>query len=117
MVGQRVLRASYACSGDEIEEAGRDSGDSGQALVGGGGRAEEDRVEMMRGEDAAIVGGLFGSEVGGEDAVGAGFAGCAREFFEAHLQDGIVVAEEYEGNLRRLADAADECDETSERGA
>ena len=33
-------------------------------------------------------------------------SGC--EFFESHLQDGIVVAEEDERNLRRLADAANE---------
>src|SRR6266436_2906049 len=72
---------------------------------------------MMRGEDAAIVGGFFGSEVGGEDAVGPSFAGGAREFFQAQLEDGIVVAEEHERNLRGLTDAADEFDYTGERGA
>src|SRR5713226_731481 len=72
---------------------------------------------MMGGEDAAIVGGFFGSEIGGEDAVCTRFAGGTREFFEAHLQDRIVVAEEHERDLRRLANAADEIDYTSERGA
>src|SRR5216683_4016455 len=72
---------------------------------------------MMRGEDAAIVGGFFGSEVGGEHAVGPSFAGGAREIFQAHLEDGIVVAEEHERNLRGLANAADEIDDTGERGA
>src|SRR6266446_7499702 len=72
---------------------------------------------MMRGEDAAIVGGFFGSEVGGEDAVGPSFAGGAREFFQAQLQDVIEIAKEHERNLRGLTDASDEFDYTGERGA
>src|SRR5260370_25710911 len=117
IVGERVFRAGYSGAGDEIEEAGRDGGDFGEAFVRGSGRAEKNSVEMMGGENAAIVCGLFGSEIGGEDAVSGDFAGGARECFEAHLQDGIVVAKEHERNLRGLTDAANEIDYTGERGA
>src|SRR5258705_12616802 len=72
---------------------------------------------MMRGEDLAVVSGFFVREIGGEHSVGAGFAGGAREFLKTHLQDGIVVAEEDQRNLRCLADVADEIDDAGERGA
>src|SRR5260370_20822504 len=72
---------------------------------------------MMGGENAAVVGGFFGSEIGGEDAVSGDFGGGARELFEGKLQDRIVVAKENERNLRGLTDAADEFDYTGERGA
>ena len=97
IVGQSVLCAGYAGAGDEIEKTGGHGGDFGEALVGGSGSGEKNRVEMMRGENTAIVVGLFGSEIGDEDAVGAGVCGSAGEFFQAHLQDGIVIAEEDEG--------------------
>src|SRR5260370_39516911 len=72
---------------------------------------------MMGGENAAVVGGFFGSEIGGEDAVSGDFAGGARECFEAHLQARVVVAKERERELRGLTDAANEIDYTGERGA
>src|SRR5712664_4483298 len=40
IVGESVFGAGYAGAGDEIEEAGRDGGDFGEALVGGSGRAK-----------------------------------------------------------------------------
>ena len=72
---------------------------------------------MMRGENAAIVVRFFGREIGDEDAVGAGVAGGACKFFEAHLQDGIVVAEEHERNLRGFANAAHQIEDAGQRGA
>src|ERR1700720_3118696 len=72
---------------------------------------------MMRCENAAVIGGFLGREVGGEDAVGAGLTVGMREFFEAHLQYGIVVAEEHEGNLRGLTNAVDDVDYSGKRGA
>src|ERR1700730_13573965 len=117
IVGERVFGAGNAGAGDEIEEAGRNGRDFCQPFIGGSGRAEKNRVEMMRGEDTAIVGGFFGSEVGREDTVGACFAGGAREFLEAHLQDGIVVTEKHERGLGGCADATNEIDYAGERGA
>src|SRR6266851_2670379 len=108
IVGQGVLRAGDAGSGNEIEKTRGARGDFREALVRGSRRAKEDAVEMVRGKNAAIVFGFFGSEIGGENAVGAGRRGGRCEFFEAHLQDGIVVAEEDERDLRGLADAANE---------
>ena len=54
---------------------------------------------MMRGENAAIVFGFFGSDVGDEDAIGSGGGSRSREFFQAHLEDWIVVAEEDDGDF------------------
>lgn len=117
IVWQRVLCSGHAGAGDEVEESGGDSGDFGEALVCGSRCAEENGVEMMRGEDAAIVVGLLGSEIGDENAVGACVGSGSSEFFEAHLQDGIVVAEEDEGNLAGLANLADEVDDLTKSGA
>src|SRR6266478_6833237 len=106
IVGESIFGAGNTGAGDEIEEAGGAGGDFSEALVRGSGRAKKDRVEMMSGEDAAIVAGFLGCEVGSENAVGASGCGDGGEFFEAHLQNGIVVAEEDERDLRGLANAA-----------
>ncbi len=55
IVGQGILRAGNAGAGNQIEEAGRAGGDFREALVGRSGSAEKEGVEMMRGENAAIV--------------------------------------------------------------
>src|SRR5260370_15959495 len=112
IIGQDILRARDAGAGDEIEEAGGTGGDFRQALVGRGWRTEEDGVEMMRGENAAIIAGLFGREVRDQDAISASGCGRGSEFFEAHLEDRIVVAEEHQRDLRGLANTADEIEET-----
>src|SRR6266850_393951 len=117
IVGKRILCTGNAGSGNEIEKARRAGGDFCEALVGGSGRAEKDRVEMVRGENAAIVDGFFRREVGGENAIGACRCGGRCEFFEAHLEDGIVVAEEDERNLGGLADTSNKIQDTGERGA
>src|SRR5216683_799915 len=121
IVGESIFRAGNTGAGDEIEEAGGAGGDFGEALVRGSGRAKEDRVEMMSGEDAAIVAGFLGCEVGGENAVGPSGCGSGGEFFEAHLQNRIVVAKEDKRDIvrwgARLADAADEIEDASKRGA
>src|SRR5882672_1423159 len=91
IVGERILCAGNAGSGNEVEKTGGAGGNFREALIRGRWRAEEDGVEMMGRENAAIVGGFFGSEVGGENAIGAGGCGGRCEFFEAHLEDGVVV--------------------------
>src|SRR5260370_1027577 len=121
IVGESIFRAGNTGGGGEIEEAGGAGGDFGEALVRGSGRAKEDRVEMMSGEDAAIVAGFLGCEVGGENAVGPSGCGSGGEFFEAHLQNRIVVAKEDKRDIvrwgARLADAADEIEDAGKRGA
>ncbi len=72
---------------------------------------------MMRGENAAIVVGFFGREIGGKNAVGASRCGRGGESLEAHLQDGIVIAEEDQRDLRDFANAVNEIENTGERGA
>src|SRR5712692_903228 len=99
IIGQGILRTGHAGAGDEIEKTGGAGRDFREAFVRGSRRAEEDGVELMSGENAAIVFRFFGREVGSEDAVGASGSGGGCEFLEAHLQDGIVVAEEDERNL------------------
>ena len=66
---------------------------------------------MVRVENAAIVVGFFGSEIGGEHAVGAHFGRGGGKLFEAHLQDRVVVAEQDEGNLTGLANTVDEVED------
>src|SRR2546427_66101 len=55
--------------------------------------------------------------VGGENAVGPSGCGSGGEFFETHLEDGIVVAEEDERDLRGLANAANEIEDACKGGA
>src|SRR5260370_253265 len=81
-------------------DAGGGGGDFREAVVGGSGRAEEDGVEMLGGENASIVFGFFRRKIRDEDAVGTGGCGGGRKFFKAHLQDRIVVAEKDERDLR-----------------
>src|SRR6267378_1249768 len=99
IIGQHIFCAGDAGAGNQIEETGRASGDFREAVVGGSWSAEKDAVEMMHGENAAIVFGFFRREVRDEDAIGAGDCCGGSEFFETHLQDGIVVAEEDERDL------------------
>src|SRR2546430_4619082 len=89
-VGQGVLRAGNTGARDEVQKTGGTGRDLRQAFVRGSRRAKKNRVEMMSGEDAAIVFRFFRREVGGEDAVSARIRGGRSEFFEAHLQNGIV---------------------------
>src|SRR6266478_661746 len=120
IVGERILCTGNTGSGNEIEKTGGTGGNFREAFVGRGWRAEEDGVEMVSSENALIVGGFFGSEVGSEDAIGAGGCGSRCEFFEAHLEDGIVVAEEDKRDFVhgrvRLANAANEIEDAGQRG-
>ncbi len=100
IVGQGVLRAGNTGAGDEIEKPGGAGGDFRKSLVRGSRRTKKNRVEMMGGENAAILFGFFGREISGEDAVGACRRGRGCEFFKAHLQDGIVIAEKDQRDLR-----------------
>src|SRR6267378_5653812 len=72
---------------------------------------------MMSSENTAIVSGFFRREGGGENAVGAGVCGSRSKSCEAHLKDRVVVAEEDERNLRRLANAANEIEDAGQCGA
>jgi hypothetical protein len=68
-----------------------------------------------------IVFGFFGSDIGDEDAVDPGVGGRRRKFFESHLKDGIVVAEQddrnFGGGSFGAANFADQIDYLGERGA
>ena len=108
IVGKRIFRAGYAGARDEIEKPGGRGGDFLQALVGGSGRGEKNGVEIVRVQDAAIVLGFFGREIGDEDAVGSGLRGSRGKFLQSHLQDGIEVAEEDKRDLAGFADAANQ---------
>src|SRR6267143_1474723 len=55
IVGKRIFGAGDARSRNQIEKTGRAGGDFREAFVGRGGRAEEDGVEMVSSENAAIV--------------------------------------------------------------
>src|SRR5579875_2344587 len=65
--GKRIARAGDARARDEIEEAAGTFGDFGEAPVGGSGRGKKDRVEMASAHGGAILGGLFGSQIGDKD--------------------------------------------------
>src|SRR6202030_4069344 len=114
IVGQGILRAGNAGAGNQIEKAGRTGGDFREAFVCGSGSAKKNGVEMVHAENAAIVFGFFGCEIGSENSVRAGRR-CGRcESFEAHLQDGIVVAKENKRDLGKLTNAADKIENTGE---
>src|SRR5258708_11695684 len=100
IVGQGILRAGDAGAGNEIEKTGGAGRDFREAVVSRRGCAEEDGIEMMSGENASIVFGFFGREIRDKDAIGPGECGGGRKFFETHLEDGIVVAEKNERDLR-----------------
>src|SRR5258708_10476235 len=113
--GKRVLLTGYAGARNEIEKAGRAGGGCFEAVGGGGGSAKENGVEVMRGKDAAVVAGFFRSEIGDEDTVGASRRSSGGKFFEAHLKDGIVVAEKEQRHFRRLPNATNEIEHSGER--
>src|SRR6266436_152416 len=113
--GKRVLLTGYAGARNEIEKAGRAGGDFLETVVGGGGSAKKNGVEMMRGKDAAVVAGFFRSEIGDEDTVSASRRSSGGKFFEAHLKDGIVVAEKEQRHFRRLPNATNEIEHSRER--
>src|SRR6266403_5034631 len=121
IIGERILCTGNAGPGNEIEKAGGAGSNFCEAFVRGSRRTEEDGVKMLRGENTAIVDGFFGSEIGGEDAVSADGCGGGSKFFEAHLEDGIVVAEEGERDFvrgrARLANAANEIEDAGQRRA
>src|SRR5229473_4504405 len=75
IVGQRVFCAGDTGAGNEIKKTGGAGGDFREAVVGGSRRAEEDGIEMMSSQDAAIVVGFFRCEIRDEDAIGAGDCG------------------------------------------
>src|SRR5713226_9681338 len=121
IIGQDILRAGDAGAGDEIEKTGGAGSNFREAFVRGSGRAEEDGIEMMCGENAAIVFGFFGREIGDENAISASGCGSGCEFFEPHLENGIVIAEEDERDFVsrrvRLADAANQIEDASKSRA
>src|SRR6267143_459875 len=80
IIGQHIFCAGDAGAGNQIEETGRASGDFREAVVGGSWSAEKDAVEMMHGENAAIVFGFFRREVRDEDT------GESRAGFECTLR-------------------------------
>src|SRR6266851_5478528 len=113
IVGQGVLRAGDAGSGNEIEKTRGARGDFREALVRGSRRAKEDAVEMVRGKNAAIVFGFFGSEIGGENAVGA----SRRE--SKHVFQGRVegrIAGDDVGDDVELAGGAQFCEASGNAG-
>src|SRR5258708_33556442 len=105
--GKRVLLTGYAGARNEIEKAGRAGGDFFETVVGGGGSAKENGVEVMRGKDAAVVAGFFRREIGDEDTVRASRRSSGGQFSEAHLEDGNVVGEKEERHLGRMPDATE----------
>ena len=116
IIGKRIFGASHSGAGDKIEKTRGYRSDFREAVIRGSRRAEKNRVEMMGGEDATVVVGFFWSEVRDEDAVGSGRGGGARKFFEAHLENGIVVTEENERDLARFSNFSDKFDDSCERG-
>ncbi len=70
--GELGLRAGDADARDGVDEAARVLGDGAEAVVGRGGRGEEDGREVVLAHGVEVLGGLFDDHVGEEDAVGAG---------------------------------------------
>src|SRR5258708_35398378 len=100
--GKRVLLTGYAGARNEIEKAGRAGGDFFETVVGGGGSAKENGVEVMRGKDAAVVAGFFRREIGDEGTVGASRRSSGGKFFEGHLKDGVGGTRKEERPFRRM---------------
>src|SRR5260370_12788914 len=90
IVGQRILRAGDAGAGDEIEKTGRTCRDFRKTFIRGSRRAKKNRVEVMRGKNAAVVFGFFGREVGGQNSISTGGCSGPSEFFGAHLPNWVV---------------------------
>src|SRR5260370_42221224 len=86
--GKRVLLTGYAGARNEIEKAGRAGGDFLETVVGGGGSAKKNGVEMTRGKDAAVVAGFFRSEIGDGDTVSASRRSSGGKIFEGQLEEG-----------------------------
>src|SRR5258707_5478503 len=92
--GKRLLLTGYAGARNKIEKAGRAGGDFLETIIGGGGSAKKNGVEMMRGENAAVVAGFFRSEIGDEDTVSASRRSSGGKFLWAHLKEVILMSEQ-----------------------
>ena len=94
VAGDLLLGAGDADAGDGIDEAAAGRGDGLEALVGAGGRGEEDGSERVGAHMLEVLGGLLDDHVGEQDAVDAGGCGLLAEGLHAELDDGIEVGEE-----------------------
>ncbi len=112
IVGQGILRAGDTSPRNQVEKTGGTGRDFFEALIRGSRRAEENRIEMVSGEDAAILFRFFRRQIGGQNAVRTSGRGGGCEFLEPHLQDRIVVAEEDERNLGGLSDPTNEIEDS-----
>ena len=65
-------------------------------------------------QNPSVVAGLFGRQVRSQNTVGTGTGSSRCKFLEAHLQNGVVVAEKHQRHLTRLADATDKIKNTGE---
>ncbi len=103
IVRQGILRASHPGARNQVKKSGRARGDFHQALIGGRGRGQENRIQMMRLHDFAILRRFFRREIGNENSVSPCFRGRCGKFLQTHLENGIEVAEEHQGHLAGLA--------------
>src|SRR6266566_1513741 len=102
VVGKGVLCSGDAGAGNEIQETRGTGRDFREPLVGGGRSAEKNRVEAMRTNNPPVILRFFGREIGHENTVGAGRSSSRCEFLNSHLQNGIEVAEQHQGEVRSL---------------
>src|SRR5438034_8995270 len=114
VVGERVLRAGDAGAGNEIEKTRRAGGDLREALVSGCGCSKKNRAEMMSAKNTAVVRRFFRREVGRQNTIRACGFSRRSKFLKAHLQDGVVIAEQNQRDFRRQANAADQIEDAGE---
>ena len=87
-----------------------------KALVGAGGRSQENGCEVVLAGFAQIFGGFFDGEIGDQNAVDSGETSDLAELREAHAQDGIEVGEDHQSDgLGMFADFGGECEHVLER--
>ncbi len=65
--------------------------------------------------NAPIVFGLFGRQIGDEDTIRPSLSSSSGKFLKAHLQHRIEISEQHERDLAALPDAAHQFENTSER--
>ncbi len=58
-----------------------------------------------------------GDKIGGQHTIGSRIGRRSSKFFQSHLQNGIVIAEKHQRNLRRLPNAAHQIEDSRQRRA
>lgn len=117
IVWDRIALASDAGAGDVVDETAGVCGDQAKALIAAGWCGEKNCVHAGTVELALERRGFFRRHVEDEDAIHARGGSFFGETRKTEAIDGIQIREKDNGDLRAMADLADEVDDVIQSNA